>query len=552
LWVETLKKIDAHLAARGKQVIMNDSPFWQKGISHPDDRENDWRLAADILSREGLARRFAVYVWHPKDVTERLAKLGFPLLRWRNRVPTAEDAQKPYDGYYLNLSDGPFDLAIATGAAQMAWSPARLSPDSAEFDAVMEAFQPVVSQLADNVALPSRRPGEKEFFTVDLSAAANEGRRDDDPSDGKGWVDLGREMDLRALRPGRRTFVGVPFDILDEDANAGKGCVIVHNPARVDRTLPMRVEVPVDRHAASLLFLHALTERPGQNYNRRAELAGFYLMVYEDGTFDKEDIKYNVNAANWDGLPTKWAYSPQGKTMKRGMLAWEGKTLAGATAALYVAEWVNPRPDKKIVRLIVSAPRLKRAASPILLAVTGVSPSGSDKPAAGRGWPVSLLASAPPQGRAIDLTGGRIVSDQAYVAPDGTTVRAEGLLNRVNVVGCDDYWTAGACVLYDNNQSARTATGAQPVVFAFPEPRRLAGVSVTPSYRQEYDTRDFQGRMHSYAIEVSPDGVSWRALPQQTQHDPEVEGPRFVSLPEDPCKAVRLKGSFAFILFHER
>ena len=552
LWVETFRRLDAHLAAKGKRAIINDSPFWKQGISNPDDKANDWRLAADELSRAGLAGRFTVYVWHPRDVTDRLGKLGFPLLRWRNRVPTAEDAQGPYAGYYLNLADGPFDLAIATGAAQMGWSPGKLPSGTDEFDAVMEAAQPSVRELADGVVLPSRRLGDREFFTVDLRAAANLSRVDEDPADGKGgWVDLGSEMDLRSLAPGKRLFAGVPFEVIDEAANAGRSCVAVQNPGVPDRTLPQRVEIAVDRTAASLLFLHTLTERPGQNYVRRAELAGYYLMVYDDGTFAKEEIKYNVNAANWDGLPTHWDYSPKGKTMKRGTLAWQGQTRAGVTAALYYTEWVNPRPDRKITRVILSAPFLKRAACPVLLAMSGVAPAKADKPFGGDLRPLAHLTPAAPQGRPVDLTGGRVISAERYIAPDGTTVHAAGVRNAADVAGCDSWWSCAASVLYPGVQGVRSATGNEPILFSFPEPRALTGVEVLPSFRDEESTSDFRSHPRSYTIELSPDGFTWTALPRQTMHDAELEGPRFIAFPEGAWRAVRLTGSFSFIRFHQ-
>jgi hypothetical protein len=552
LWAETLRRLDAHLAAQGRRALLNDSPFWKPGISNPQDKINDWRLAAEALAREGRAKRFTVYVWHPKEVTERLSKLGFPLLRWRDRVPSAEDAQGPYDGYYMNLADGPFDLAVAAGAAQMAWSPGRLASGTEEFDAAVERMQPAVRELVDGLALPSWRPGPKEFFSVDLRAAANLSRFDEDPCDGKGgWVDLGSEMDLRALAPGRRSFAGVPFEIIDEGRNGGRSCVLAQNPALPDRTHPQRVEFPVDRTAASLLFLHTLTERPGQNYVRKAELAGYYLIVYDDGLFAKEEIKYNITAANWDGLPTSWGYSPKGKTMKRATLAWQGRTRAGVTAALYYAEWVNPRPDRKIARVVLSAPHLPRAASPILLAVTGVAPTPADKPFGGDLRPLSLLTPGRPVGRPMDLAGGRALSAERYVAPDGTVLSAPGIENKADVAGCDPFWSCAASVLYGGLHGVRSATGHQPLLFTFPEPRALTGVEVTPAFREEASTSDFRGLPRAYAIELSPDGFSWRELPRQTMHEADLEGPRFIAFPEGAWRAVRLTGAFSRLRFYE-
>jgi hypothetical protein len=323
---------------------------------------------------------------------------------------------------------------------------------------------------------------------------------------------------------------------------------MVENPARLDRALPASVDVPLNRKAASLLFLHALTERPGQNYVRKAELAGFYFMVYEDDTFVPCDIKYNINVANWDGLPTRWGYSPRGKTMKRATLAWEGQTMAGPTAALYYTEWVNPRPDETIARVVLAAPHLKRAASPVLLALSGVSPTAADTPRGAQRLPLSVLEAPQPVGRPVGLVGGRILSAETYVAPDGTTVHTgTNILNRVNTIGCEAFWSATASLLFPNNQYPRFPTGFEPVDIVFPVPRPLSGVMVTPAFRQETSVNDFRGRARIYTIELSPDGFSWQALEKQTGHYPEIEGPRFVRFPEGQYKAVRVTGSFSHV-----
>lgn len=275
-------------------------------------------------------------------------------------------------------------------------------------------------------------------------------------------------------------------------------------------------------------------------------------MVYEDNTFAKEEIKYNINIANWDGLPTKWDYSPRGiKTMKAGTMAWQGETMAGVTAFLYFSEWVNPKPDKKIVKVIFTAPFIKRFASPILLAMTGVDPTEKDKGGGGDFRPIGLLEGAKPVGAPLDLKGGRIISDGVYVAPDGTTLLARGIQNQTGVAGCDDFWSSVACVVYDTNEYVRFPADNEPVTILFPEPRDLTGVAVTPAFRIENMTNDFRVYPHSYTIEVSPDGFTWQALPQQTMHEGELEGPRFIAFPGGWYKAVRLKGSFNSIQFYQ-
>ena len=35
------------------------------------------------------------------------------------------------------------------------------------------------------------------------------------------------------------------------------------------------------------------------SYQRKNEIAGYYIMVYEDGTYNRMDIKYRINAQPW-------------------------------------------------------------------------------------------------------------------------------------------------------------------------------------------------------------------------------------------------------------
>ena len=133
---------------------------------------------------------------------------------------------------------------------------------------------------------------------------------------------------------------------------------MAQNRGRMNKTLPERVEIPFDRRAQSLVFLHTLSRKPGQQYIRKAELSGYYFIVYDDETFATLDIQYNINVANWDGLHTNWDYAPQGYALKRAKHVWRGQTRAGVNADLYAAEWVNPRPELKIQTIILASPLL--------------------------------------------------------------------------------------------------------------------------------------------------------------------------------------------------
>lgn len=167
---------------------------------------------------------------------------------------------------------------------------------------------------------------------------------------------------------------GVPFLIIDEKRSGGKGAIMPHNCMFVDRTLQDSVEVDLRGiKASSLIFLHCLDRRPGWNYLRRKELAGLYFMLFEEGTYSRCELKYATNIGNWDGLPTNCGYNPKGHSMAQGKLVWRGETLSGMPAFLYMREWINPRPDLKIEKMIFRATYDPVPMNPILLAITAVN-----------------------------------------------------------------------------------------------------------------------------------------------------------------------------------
>lgn len=555
LLADTIAHIDDHLKSRGKRILMINTPFLLTGISNADDKVNDWRKAAQLLAKKGRSSRIMIYNASGESELADLRKSGFSVLLWQSHVPSPLIAPLPYEGYYLNLADGPFDVAQIPGTAQLAWSPDRLLPKSAPFDAAVEAHMARFAALIDGRSSPSRAPGPKSFFTVDLAGVANRSRVDEAPGDGKGWVDLGPEMDLRALAAGRRTLDGVPFEILDERTTKGRGCVTVHSPGAYNAALPTRVRIPVGRKARSLLFLHTLSDRVSQEYMNKFELAGFYVMRYDDGTVALYDIKYGINAANWDGLETHWGYAPRGRALRQARLAWEGQTMAGVTAALYAAEWINPRPDRTITEVWLCGSWLKQQASPILLAMTGVASDEADRPGPAGPFAGTLLDQTPPVGEPIDLSGGSIESLTRYVAPDGTVLESDAEpYNLPGPVGADYPWNTVAHILFSNRYWPRYPGVTPTIQFTFPEARRLTGVNVSPQMRWEYKRIDSSGQARALAIAMSPDGKTWSKPIMADMHYGELEGPRFVPFPEVelPIRAVRISQDVpSFVQFYQ-
>jgi len=552
LMADTVAKIHAHLATIGKKPMVIDTSYFVQGISNPDDKANDWHKAAEILAAKGLAKDIPVYVWHFTDdnkLARRLKRLGFSVLNWSNASRPLKDPDL-WDGAYLNMSDGPFRPQHIIGMVQETWSPGRMEQRTQDYAGLVQRGLNAFNRLSTGKSFPSLQAGAR-FESVNLQPVANRSFRDDVAWDGKGWVDLGPNYDLRALKSGKREFGGVPFEILD----GGKACVMVNNRLFLNRNLPTRVEIPLGRKAASIVFLHTLDERLNQSYQGKRELAGYYFMVYEDGTYEPMELKYATNIANFDGLNTWWGYSPVGEAMEKASMAWKGQMGAGVDAVLYKAEWVNPYPGKKIEKIIFAAPWKPVGANPILVAATLVAPTKQDldnPPQVNETWHipgkvrrVEDLCSPKPMGTLINLEDGVSESDNRWRTRSGILVEriANGPPNDM-VMGVESarpFWSSAASAVYDNAEFARAGRTMELKV-TFPEPRPLVGVRFIGSYRKEEYRSNLPPSVLNYKVEVSRDGATWLPMSFRDLYIPEEEGPKWVPLYGEKIRSVRITG----------
>lgn len=543
LMADTIETIRNYLHERGKKTMIIDSPFYSKGISHPDDEQNDWRKSAEILAARGIAADISVHVWHPNEVLQPLRKLGFPCLQY-NRTAGRGALPDEYLGQYLAISDGPFQPQHAIGMVQRCWSPQHALPGSDPFKALVNAGMSRFNDLHHGRTPPSRRAGAS-FATIDLRPVANRDLTDDVPFDGRGFADFGANYDLRALKPGRRTIDGVPFEIIGPE----RGAVMLHNRSYYNVALPQRVTIPVGRKAAGIVFLHTLDDRASQQYYIKRELVGYYFMVYDDGTYQPLEIKYGINICNFDGLHTWWDFAPRGESMRRANLAWKGQMGCGEEAVLYTTEWTNPYLDKTIENIIFATTWKPQAANPILIAATAVTPTQSDLALAPQ--PAQLfkdrrvenLIPAKVTGTAIDLSNGRSESDHAWHTQDGITVVHDATLGNYprSMSGSARFWSRAASAAFDNDRWTRcVARAGGSLTVTLPEARALSGLRFIGSYRREYYTDDHPPSMLNYEVFVSPDGGSWESVAVRELYIPEEEGPQWIPLGGRPLKAVRV------------
>lgn len=541
----TLNHLAEHFAKYNKKLYMLDTCFYGPSISYKEDTDKDWRKALDNMPKNIL-----MGVWHPAQVNALLAEKGFPQVRWVNSATGKRAEHFPemgipgakYEGMVINMLDGPFAYSRLVGLSQVTWSPNRYYPEDEIGSLAIDHAMPMVRHILDKAVSPVAEALPEQFFPIDLSAAANRSFTDDAPCDGKGWVDLGPNLDLRCIQPGRRTLGGVPFTIVDEKKNDRRGFLMVQSWGETDRTQPNRAEFAVGRKAAALVFLHSLEDRAGTAYLRKNEHAGYYIMVYEDGTYAKMDIKWDINANPWlIGPRDKDGNLPPVSALKRGWTAWRGETRGGQLACLTAAEWINPRPSQTIVKVIVQAAWKMSPMSPMLVACTGIAPRG-DEPDVKGNWPkASALDPNPPVGKPIDLTGGREESWTKYIAPDGTLLEGSPI-ERIETgyhPGTHPFVGSVAVALAGGNHFYQPKGNSGTLEVTFPEPRMLTGVLLHGPTRIERKIEDFGPSQLICSITVSADGEKWTPAGGARLNFAEELGPQFVKFPATPVKKVR-------------
>lgn len=212
----------------------------------------------------------------------------------------------------------------------------------------------------------------EDLVMLDLSPWANRSFRDETDHDGKGgWTDQGTN-DFRIMPKGKITAAGIPFRIIDPDQNNGKGCLIVRGSAR--KAFPPAIRgIRIGGRFSRLFFLH--TSAWGN-----AGTCGKYLFRYSDGSVGEYLLKGGRNIGDW------W----QVKQLPEARIGFTRKNASGAEIGFFVAEWVNPHPEKRIESMEFHSAIQEglggvdwvdpNASVPVLAAVTGEKYRGKALP----------------------------------------------------------------------------------------------------------------------------------------------------------------------------
>jgi len=189
------------------------------------------------------------------------------------------------------------------------------------------------------------------------------------PPDPAHWFGAGPAHDLAGLPRGKVYVGGMPFQMLRTD----RDCL---------RPPPDggEVELPVGRRVSELRFLHtayvpperrkALDEGFKRAENWRGIPVGRYTIRYADGSRDELVIRYIANIKRWDEGDRIPYLARSAGFLIVAAKAEEEQEPSRKNACLYVAQWVNPHPEKKVTAVRFTAGP-DAPAIPVLFAVSG-------------------------------------------------------------------------------------------------------------------------------------------------------------------------------------
>jgi hypothetical protein len=205
---------------------------------------------------------------------------------------------------------------------------------------------------AEPFEFASRVLTERWFF-ADLEPFANARFHDDGRVPGKtGWTRQGPDNDLDALAPGIHRYHGVPFRIPDDSEN--NACIVLGGHRTVSDNI-RKVDIPVNRTSRAFYFMVAAAWV--QSWS-----VGSFSIRYADGTEESLALSRRINIDDWANRPP--VRNDEARYVR---VACEGGT---KERYVYVVQWVNPHPEKRVASLVFEAPAAVNAI-PILLAVTG-------------------------------------------------------------------------------------------------------------------------------------------------------------------------------------
>ncbi len=166
---------------------------------------------------------------------------------------------------------------------------------------------------------------------IDISKQCNMGFKDDVAGDGKGgWTDQGVN-DLRMMRPGKKKFLEVKFDVINPAKNEGKSCMIFKGKERpyfLDQAIIEGKQASYE----AIYLLHATAWRTEDGAR-----VGSVQVKYSDNTDEVIDVVAKRDVDDWFNGDNK----PNGRNV------WTGKT---RNVSLYLSKFtIKNKPVDKFI-----------------------------------------------------------------------------------------------------------------------------------------------------------------------------------------------------------
>jgi hypothetical protein len=201
-----------------------------------------------------------------------------------------------------------------------------------------------------------------DFVQLDLRKVCNRAFRDDQANDGKGgWTDQG-ENDLRGMSTGKQTYHQVVFEIIDQEKNDNKSCLVLHSEKHAPACIKATEEIPVNCKAKALFFLHTAAWYSSRTHTGKALIK--YIVTYEDGSSVSVPALGGKNIKDW------WTPGNCDESLGVALLL-KTKTEADQIArrrGLQLQEWLNPHPEKAIKSIRIESG--ETGAIPIVIGIS--------------------------------------------------------------------------------------------------------------------------------------------------------------------------------------
>lgn len=169
---------------------------------------------------------------------------------------------------------------------------------------------------------------------VSIASAANMGFADTQADDGKGgWTDQGSANDLSCMTEfGKRDFAGIPFEIINPEANGGRACLVLSRFRRFPGA--GTVKFPAPETARYLYLLHASAWVPAAG-----KAVGAVELTFQDGSKTEIPVIAGRDCGNW--------WSPV-FPFENGAIGWTGDNRS-SKVGLFVSAFRIP--EKPLVSL---------------------------------------------------------------------------------------------------------------------------------------------------------------------------------------------------------